>query len=259
MNTSVTRHRGRGTILISGDRHADTGWGQMGRQDVTDSPGPSEGSAARTGMQAFPSLISLLSRRKRAVVFQKKLLVNGPGAGSAQHHALEQARRGWGVRRRGGCGACGRGDHRASPAPPSDADVTTFPRRLLPPPRRCRRSDRRAGRVTGSAGRGRGREVTAATRGRWLRTLASSRRRRAGPPRPPRRTRRPPFWPSRRARLRASRMTPVSGHLLAARWPLRSRDSRAGVSQRSGLEPGSEAGTGGRRPRLGQTRPGFLQ
>lgn len=156
-------------------------------------------------------------------------------------------------------GACGRGDHRVSRAPPSDADVTTFPRRLLPPPRRCRRSDRRAGRVTGSAGRGRGREVTAATRGRWLRTSASSRRRRAGPPRLPRRTRRPPFWPSRRARLLASRMTPVSGHLPAARWPLRSRDSRAGVSQRSGLEPGAEASTGGRRPRLGQTRPGSLQ
>lgn len=103
---------------------------------------------------------------------------------------------------------------------------------------RCSRSDRQARRVTGSAGRGRGREVTAATRGRWLRTSASSRRRRAGPPRPPTRTRRPPSWPSRRARLLASRMTRVSEHLPPARWPLRSRDSRAGVSQRSGLERG---------------------
>lgn len=57
-----------------------------------------QGKAARTGTQAFPSLSSLLSLRKRTIMFHKKLSVNGPGAGSAQHGTLEQAgRRGWGV------------------------------------------------------------------------------------------------------------------------------------------------------------------
>lgn len=225
-------------------------------RDATRSPGL---CCARRALKPFPaSAPSSHAGRGHSYHAAHKI-------GSGRNFSVECTRRQSGAAsrlwiRRWAAGARTEGGATTQPRGPRPRPLTSPHSRRDSSCRRCSRSDRQAGRVTGSAGRGRGREVTAATRGRWLRTSASSHRRRAGPPRPPRRTRRPPSWPNRRARLLASRMTRVSGHLPPARWPLRSRDSRAGVSQRSGLERGRlrpPPGAGGPvwvRPGLGPCR-----